>query len=502
MEPLLNDEKRVRPLPLAAVTLAARPLRAGAAGARPAAPPPTLGRGLAGARLPHAAARLPQPSAPAAPATPRPAPRRAGARAAAAALLGAPLGAGAALLGLARAAAGHLLPAGGGGGVAPGAACLSDARVFPSLLPRGAAGAGGGPPGAPGGRGPAVVWFRSDLRLGDNEALVAANGGGTSLVAVYCFDPREYGQAPGGFDKTGPYRAAFLLSALTELRGALRARGSELVVRVGRPEEVLPQIAAAVGAARAYCQAEATAEERRVEGAVARALDAQGVALKVLWGGTLFQPDDLPFALGATPTSYGEFRARVSGVPPRGGRRGGGGRGAAPVRRPLAAPEALKGLPAGSAVAPGEIPTLTQLGFSAAALKRARAAAAAAGAAPRGGERHALEHMQAFARHLQPGGTPGDAAAAFAAKVSPWLAIGALSPRTLYHSLRRELAAGGHAAAAGRAVVAPPPAGGAKGGQAGGLSWLLFELMWRDFFRFLNHRTAGEAHAKRVACRY
>lgn len=38
------------------------------------------------------------------------------------------------------------------------------------------------------------MWFRNDLRLHDHEALVAANQGGTSLLPVYCFDPREYGK--------------------------------------------------------------------------------------------------------------------------------------------------------------------------------------------------------------------------------------------------------------------------------------------------------------------
>lgn len=52
----------------------------------------------------------------------------------------------------------------------------------------------GGGPSAPGAKGPALVWFRSDLRVTDHEALCAANQGATSLVPVYCFDPREYGQ--------------------------------------------------------------------------------------------------------------------------------------------------------------------------------------------------------------------------------------------------------------------------------------------------------------------
>lgn len=39
----------------------------------------------------------------------------------------------------------------------------------------------------------AIVWFRNDLRLHDNEALASANGSSTAVLPVYCFDPRDYG---------------------------------------------------------------------------------------------------------------------------------------------------------------------------------------------------------------------------------------------------------------------------------------------------------------------
>jgi deoxyribodipyrimidine photolyase len=46
----------------------------------------------------------------------------------------------------------------------------------------------------PGGRKPALVWFRNDLRLHDHEPLAAACAAATSVLPVYIFDPREYGK--------------------------------------------------------------------------------------------------------------------------------------------------------------------------------------------------------------------------------------------------------------------------------------------------------------------
>lgn len=61
-------------------------------------------------------------------------------------------------------------------------------------LPKRIGGGGSSPPGVPGGRKPALVWFRNDLRLHDHEPLSAACQGATSVLPVYVFDPREYGK--------------------------------------------------------------------------------------------------------------------------------------------------------------------------------------------------------------------------------------------------------------------------------------------------------------------
>lgn len=104
-------------------------------------------------------------------------------------------------------------------------------------------------------------------------------------------------QGKGGFARTGPSRAQFLLDSVADLRSRLRAAGSDLVVRVGRPEAVLPELAASVGAGAVYCQGEVMAEEEAVEGRVRTALERRGggAELKRMWGGTLFHLEDLPF---------------------------------------------------------------------------------------------------------------------------------------------------------------------------------------------------------------
>ena len=52
-------------------------------------------------------------------------------------------------------------------------------------------------------RGTAIVWFRNDLRVHDNECLVRALNAAAVVVPVFVFDPRTFGTTHHfGFPKT------------------------------------------------------------------------------------------------------------------------------------------------------------------------------------------------------------------------------------------------------------------------------------------------------------
>lgn len=54
------------------------------------------------------------------------------------------------------------------------------------------------------GKGIAIVWFRNDLRVLDNEALFKAWVSSETVLPVYCVDPRLFGTTYYfGFPKTG-----------------------------------------------------------------------------------------------------------------------------------------------------------------------------------------------------------------------------------------------------------------------------------------------------------
>jgi deoxyribodipyrimidine photo-lyase len=54
----------------------------------------------------------------------------------------------------------------------------------------------------------AIVWFKTDLRLYDNEALKAIEQG-EQILPIYCFDDSHFETTQYGFKKTGSYRTQF-----------------------------------------------------------------------------------------------------------------------------------------------------------------------------------------------------------------------------------------------------------------------------------------------------
>ena len=80
---------------------------------------------------------------------------------------------------------------------------------------------------------PVLLWFRQDLRLSDQAALIAAASEGP-VVPVYVLDddtPRQW--AMGGASRW------WLHHSLASLDRALREKGSRLTLRRGKSADVL-----------------------------------------------------------------------------------------------------------------------------------------------------------------------------------------------------------------------------------------------------------------------
>lgn len=114
-----------------------------------------------------------------------------------------------------------------------------------------------------------VVWLRRDLRLDDNPALSAALAEDGEVVPLFVRDPALAGDGTAD----GPSRRlARLDAALVDLHTRLRAAGGRLIVRTGRPEKVVPEVAREAGARRVHAARDVTPYAIRRDDAVGGAV--------------------------------------------------------------------------------------------------------------------------------------------------------------------------------------------------------------------------------------
>lgn len=211
-------------------------------------------------------------------------------------------------------------------------------------------------------------------------------------------------------------------------------------------------------------------DDVRAEERVEKAMETEGVEVKYFWGSTLYHIDDLPFELEGMPSNYGGFKERVQGLN---------------IRKTIEALDQIKGLPSRGDVDPGEIPTLLDLGLNP-APSVSQDGKPAYNTSLAGGETEALERLRKFAAECcaQPnkgcksGAQESIYGANFSCKISPWLAMGCLSPRFMFEELKKT---------ANRAICAKTQKNVDTPGD-NGMNWLMFELMWRDFFRFITKK--------------
>ncbi|MBJ7437589.1 MAG: deoxyribodipyrimidine photo-lyase [Sphingopyxis sp.] len=153
---------------------------------------------------------------------------------------------------------------------------------------------------------PSILWFRRDLRLSDQAALVAAAASGP-VIPVFILD-----------DETPKHRRMgaalrwWLHHSLASLDANLREKGSRLILRRGKSEEQLALIAEETGAASVHCLRHYEPWWRNAEKAVAKRLD-----LICHDGNYLLPPGSLTTGGGTPYKIYTPFwRALKERMPP------------------------------------------------------------------------------------------------------------------------------------------------------------------------------------------
>lgn len=134
-----------------------------------------------------------------------------------------------------------------------------------------------------------IVWLRRDLRLYDHAALAAALAEEGNVQPVFVFDT----DILKAFPKKDDRRLTFIADALVQMDATLRKAGGKLLVLHGRAQELLPELAKALGAKAVYCSADYEPVTRKRDEAVEDTLAKQGVAFHALCDHLIHPPTEV-----------------------------------------------------------------------------------------------------------------------------------------------------------------------------------------------------------------
>jgi deoxyribodipyrimidine photo-lyase len=281
-----------------------------------------------------------------------------------------------------------------------------------------------------------LVWFRHDLRLDDNPAVLAAAARGR-VVPVFIWAPDE--EAPW---QPGAASRWWLHQSLESLAAGLEKLGCPLVIRRGPTLEALQQLVKETGATHVAWNRRYEPAVVKRDTAIKQALTADGLTAESFGGGLLYEPVHVATKQGKPYQVFTPFwralLARDEPAEPR----------AAPRRLKPASGKPLKSVTIESL---GLLPAIDWAGT----MRKTWSP----------GEAGAAKRLKAFlGKPLDDYGSGRDRPDhAGTSSLSPHLHFGEISPRRVWHAVRE--AAGGK--------------------LAGNPEVYLRELGWREFANHL-----------------
>lgn len=278
-----------------------------------------------------------------------------------------------------------------------------------------------------------IHWYGNDLRLTD-QPFIHLLGNQKHHFGIYIIDPRKYERLPLGFRKTGVKRLQFLREHLNDLQHQYETLGSSLLVIKGFPEKIIPNIVKQYDASISF-QLEYATEEHIIQKLILEEIDLEESF--TYDGNFLVNPSEWRFE--SFPNSFSVFRKKAE-----------------------------KAVNISSSYAFSQPKNLPSSPKNFGKLNVRRYTRHEKSVFPfQGGETAALQRLNnyLFETHeinFYKEKRNGLLGIDYSSKLSPWLASGALSPRMVLSELRRY-------EETFRSNT--------------GTYWLVFELLWRDYFR-------------------
>jgi deoxyribodipyrimidine photo-lyase len=265
------------------------------------------------------------------------------------------------------------------------------------------------------------------------------------IIPVYCFDESLFKITEFGFNKTGNFRTQFLLESLIDLDKNLRSIGSGLIIVKGNPAIEIIKLVKEFKVNKVFVKKEIAYEELITQNKVENELSKINCSFETFSTSTLYEINDLPFAVNDIPDIFTNFRKSVEKE--------------SLIKEVIEKPTHLKS----PFIQPLNLPTLNELSLTEVVINK-KAAIQFKGGETEGWKRlddyffktNSLSKYKETRNEL--------IGANYSSKFSAWLALGCISARSIYEQIKHYE----------QDILANEST-----------YWLVFELLWRDYFSFI-----------------
>jgi deoxyribodipyrimidine photo-lyase len=281
------------------------------------------------------------------------------------------------------------------------------------------------------------------MRVEDNSSLTKAMKQSDNVIGFINIDPKIFLSTKYGFKKTEKYRAKFLLETISDLKNQLETLNISLIITYRDFGRSINEIIDQYGITNIYTQTEWTRDELREESFI-----PDEINLIKDFDQFLFSPNDVKSLYDNIPRGFSNFRKKCEKY--------------LSVNDTLSIPESLNSDNKISIEYP--IPSLSDLGFKDFEVHKDSVFRF------KGGEINAKNRIRNYffetrnvsTYKLTRNGLIGED---YSSKFSPWLANGSVSVKHIFKSLKeyeKEVE------------------------KNDSTYWLYFELIWRDFFKYVS----------------
>lgn len=291
-----------------------------------------------------------------------------------------------------------------------------------------------------------ILWFDNDLRIRDNESLFKIMQEDLPFLAVYIFDKTFFSSTQYDFKKIGKFRTQFLLETVLDLENNLKQKNIPFLKKFGQTKDIFKQISKDFEVKKIFFQREWTKEEIELKNQI------KPIFPDVKWvksySQLLLETHFVKEKLDKIPLLFTTFRQKIEKD--------------LKIRNEFDSENLVYDKSILNLKINSDNITLKTLGFNEFGVHQSTAFPFS------GGETEGLQRLNSYFfetknlslyKETRNGLIDKD----YSSKFSAWLANGSLSAVSIFYEIKKYEA---------------------EFGSNESTYWLVFELLWRDFFKF------------------